>query len=124
MSESKGKGMFGLIVVLVLLLFAAFIFYSNYTGLEGRRQLEEKMQTIVRSGHEKTADDMIDDIYAAADDLKVDLKDGAVDLNITMDDYNNRVVDVKIKYTHKVDLLVTTFDMDFPIAEKLTLLSL
>ena len=119
--ESKSKGMGGCLFAAFVLGAICYTFYINYDSIENRRKLEKSMQNIVRSGIDKSAEQMIGEIHKAAEDLNVHLDPSDVHLETFYDDNNNPVVDVKIDYKFKINLLFTTFTQNVPIAEKVTI---
>jgi hypothetical protein len=119
--EKKTRGLVGLFISLIILGAFCGTFYVNYKSLEGRRQLEKKMQDVVRSGYEKSESDMIGEILEGSEELKVPLTEEQIKLTKSLDDNGNPVVDVWIHYEFKINLFVTEFPVSLPISEKVTI---
>lgn len=119
--EKKSQGLFGCFIAVAVLSLFGYTFYINYQNLETRRQLEKKMQNIVRTGHQKSESQMIGDIMHEAQELGLQLEAGDVKLNKKDDGMTNFIVDVEIKFPFRVNALVTTFQINVPIKESVHL---
>ena len=119
--DKKSQGLWGCSIAFFVLGLTLYVFFINYQNLEGRRNLEEKMQSIVRTGYSKTSEQMIMEIKESSEELGLQLDDDAISLTKVMDEYNNPVVSVRIDFSFEVDLLVTQFDIAIPIVEDLTI---
>lgn len=119
--EKKSKGLFGCAFAFALLGLTLYVFFINYTNLEGRRQLEKAMQESVRTGYDKTEQVMMGEILTAAENLGLDIQSEDIDLQKFYDDNNNPVVDVRIDFKFTVDMLVFQFEVEIPIVEKVTI---
>lgn len=119
--EKKSKGLVGFFVALVV--FGSFVgtFYVNYQNLEGRRNLEKKMQNVVRSGYKKSEAEMIGEILDGAEQMKVPLNEDQIQLTKSLDDHGNPVVDVHIQFDFVINLFITEIPVSLPIAEKVTI---
>ena len=122
--EKKSKGIFGCAIAFFILGLSLYVFYVNYSNLEGRRLLEKAMQDSIRQGANKTEEEMIGEILTAAEDIGIDVPPEQIDLKKSYDDYNNPVVDVFIDFTFTVDILVTDFEVSIPIVEEVTIVTL
>ena len=121
--ESKTKGIGGCLFALFILLGTSWFFYTNYQRLENRRLLEKAMQDSIRTGYAKSVEKMRAELLDAAAEIGVELTQDDIRLSKELDDYNNPVVDCRIEYSFDVDLIVTTYPMNLPIIEKVTIVA-
>ena len=119
--EKKSQGLFGCFLAFTVLALFGYTFYVNYQNLEGRRQLERKMQEIVRKGHQKSEAQMVGDILHEAEKLGITLAADDIRLSKKDDGHTNFILDVYIAFPFDVDLLVTSFKVNVPIKENVTL---
>jgi len=121
--EKKSKGIFGCLFAFLILGLTLYVFYVNYSNLEGRRALEKAMQDSIRQGTDKSEEEMIGEILLAAEEIGVDVTSEDIDLTKGLDDNNNPVVDVYIDFNFTVNVLVSSFEVSIPIVEKVTIVT-
>lgn len=121
--EKKSQGLFGCFIAFAVIGLFGYTFYINYENLEGRRELEKKMQNVVRLGHQKTENQMIADIAHEAQLMELDLGPNDIKLVKRPDGHTNYIVDVEIRYPFDINLLVTSFKMNVPIKESVLLIA-
>jgi len=104
--EKKSQGLLGCFAALLLLAASIFVFSRVYPVLEGRKQLEARIQKISQGAHrllpkevEQRVMDVIRDL-----DLPVDQRD--VTVTMVMDKNGTRNLTVKVSYVDVVDLEV------------------
>ena len=119
--EKKSKGIVGCLVAFAILFVAIYTFVINYQNLEGRRALEKHMQETVRRGYSKSAEEMRGEILDFCEEKGLDVQSEDLELTKGMDKYNNPVVDVHIDFNFTVDVLVTKFEVNLPVAEEVTI---
>ncbi len=121
--EKKSKGLFGCAIAFGILAVAIYVFVINYKNLEDRRNLEVAMQDIIRSGYDKTAEVMIGEILDTAEEMELEqINSDSITLTKTMDDFNNPLVNVHIRFDFVVDVLVHKFEIQIPIAEEVPII--
>ncbi len=119
--EKKTKGLLSFFIAIVI--FASFCgtFWVNYQNLEGRRNLEKKMQDVIRSGYSKSEAEMIGEILDGAAEMNIPLTPDQVKLTKFLDDNGNPVVDAWIHYDFSINLFIVEVPVSLPIAEKVTI---
>lgn len=120
--EKKSKGLIGCFAALAILGVFVYGFYINYQNLEGRRNLEKEMQDIIRRGYRKDEAKMMGEIVSAAHELGIVLESKDISVIKSEDQNGNYVVDARIEFRFEVNLLVTDFEMNIPIVERVTLI--
>ena len=117
--EKKTKGLGGLAIALMVLGAFVYLAVINKENISNRRALEAEMQKLTRSTRSTNSDEIVVKLLEKADELGMDLVSDDFDINIKRE-MGNYYVDAYIRVPFKIDLLVTNFELDVPIVEKLT----
>ena len=120
--EKKTKGLGGCFIAVFVVGFFSYFCWVNYEGAEKRRALEKMTHNIVTDSFRRTDQEITGDIRQAALNMNIELAAGDIKVEKWDDGYGNFEVKVNIAFPLEVNLLVTKFDLDVPIVEKVTLI--
>jgi len=109
--EKKNKGIVGCLIVFFIFGLCVYIFAVNYKEIEGRRQLEKRTKDIIHTGLYKTLDDMNLEIFKAIEDLELQIAEQDIELSEFYDKYNNRWVEVRIKFNFDFNVIGFNWDI-------------